>query len=138
MRVSAPNRTSLTTGTTGARPLSGGGTFSLGEAQGSQAQSAATALRSLGGIDALLALQGVEDPDVPWRHAVELVSRLASDDVWRDLVEQNLQIIQQMRHRLDVIEGGVFLPDLPRGLITMLIGHGRSARDLGFPLPRGP
>ena len=26
-------------------------------------------------------LQGVQDPDVPWQHAVELVSRFARDDV---------------------------------------------------------
>jgi adenylate cyclase len=43
-------------------------------------------------------------------HAGEAVlARLASDDVWRALVEQNLEIIQQMRHRLDVIESGVYL-----------------------------
>jgi adenylate cyclase len=43
-------------------------------------------------------------------HAGEAVlARLAGDDIWRALVEQNLQIIQQMRHRLDVIESGVFL-----------------------------
>jgi pimeloyl-ACP methyl ester carboxylesterase len=32
-------------------------------------------------------LQGVEDPDVPWSHAVELVSRLAQDDVVLSLVK---------------------------------------------------
>jgi pimeloyl-ACP methyl ester carboxylesterase len=32
-------------------------------------------------------LQGVEDPDVPWQHAAELVSRLASDDVVLTLVK---------------------------------------------------
>ena len=32
-------------------------------------------------------LQGVDDPDVPWQHAVELVSRLASDDVVLTLVK---------------------------------------------------
>ena len=32
-------------------------------------------------------LQGVEDPDVPWRHAIELVSRLANDDVVLTLVK---------------------------------------------------
>jgi pimeloyl-ACP methyl ester carboxylesterase len=32
-------------------------------------------------------LQGVTDPDVPWRHAVELVSRLAHDDVVLSLVK---------------------------------------------------
>jgi pimeloyl-ACP methyl ester carboxylesterase len=32
-------------------------------------------------------LQGVQDPDVPWSHAVELVSRLAQDDVVLTLVK---------------------------------------------------
>jgi pimeloyl-ACP methyl ester carboxylesterase len=32
-------------------------------------------------------LQGVEDPDVPWQHAVKLTSRLASDDVVLTLVK---------------------------------------------------
>jgi pimeloyl-ACP methyl ester carboxylesterase len=32
-------------------------------------------------------LQGVQDPDVPWRHAVELCSRLAQDDVVLTLVK---------------------------------------------------
>jgi adenylate cyclase len=42
-------------------------------------------------------------------HAGEAVlARLAGDDVWRAQVEQNLQIIKQMRHRLDVIESGVY------------------------------
>ena len=32
-------------------------------------------------------LQGVKDPDVPWRHAVELVARLSRDDVVLTLVK---------------------------------------------------
>ena len=32
-------------------------------------------------------LQGVQDPDVPWHHAVELTSRLAQDDVVLTLVK---------------------------------------------------
>jgi len=32
-------------------------------------------------------LQGVQDPDVPWRHAVELVSRCARDDVVLTLIK---------------------------------------------------
>jgi pimeloyl-ACP methyl ester carboxylesterase len=32
-------------------------------------------------------LQGVEDPDVPWQHAMELASRLACDDVVLTLVK---------------------------------------------------
>ena len=32
-------------------------------------------------------LQGVQDPDVPWQHAVELTSRLGQDDVVLTLVK---------------------------------------------------
>ena len=32
-------------------------------------------------------LQGVQDPDVPWRHAVDLVSRIARDDVVLTLIK---------------------------------------------------
>jgi len=32
-------------------------------------------------------LQGVQDPDVPWRHAVELLSRFAGDDVVLTLIK---------------------------------------------------
>ena len=32
-------------------------------------------------------LQGVQDPDVPWRHAVELVARFAHDDVVLTLIK---------------------------------------------------
>jgi pimeloyl-ACP methyl ester carboxylesterase len=32
-------------------------------------------------------LQGVQDPDVPWEHAVELVSRFARDDVVLTLIK---------------------------------------------------
>jgi len=32
-------------------------------------------------------LQGVQDPDVPWKHAVELVSRLGQDDVVLTLIK---------------------------------------------------
>jgi pimeloyl-ACP methyl ester carboxylesterase len=32
-------------------------------------------------------LQGVQDPDVPWQHAVELVSRFSSDDVVLTLIK---------------------------------------------------
>jgi len=32
-------------------------------------------------------LQGVQDPDVPWQHAAELVSRFARDDVVFTLIK---------------------------------------------------
>src|SRR5277367_4559668 len=70
MRVSAPNRTSLAAAPNAARSSSGG-TFSLGGTQAPQAQNAAMALRTLGGIDALIALQGVEDPVERKRRAVK-------------------------------------------------------------------
>jgi Class II flagellar assembly regulator len=70
MRVEAPNRTGLATAPSTARRTSGG-TFSLGQADAPQAQSAAVALRTLGGIDALIALQGVEDPVERRRRAVK-------------------------------------------------------------------
>ncbi len=62
MRVYGPNGTALATTPSPARRTSGGGTFSLSEPASQQPQSAAVALRTLGGIDALIALQGVEDP----------------------------------------------------------------------------
>jgi hypothetical protein len=70
MRVSATNRSSLAPGTSAARPSSGGG-FSLGGAEAPKAQTAAMALQTLGGIDALIALQGVEDPTERRRRAVK-------------------------------------------------------------------
>ena len=48
-----------------------GGTFSLAQAETPQAQSAAVALRTVGGIDALIALQGIEDPVERRRRAVK-------------------------------------------------------------------
>jgi Class II flagellar assembly regulator len=70
MRVSAPNRTTLATAPAAARRAPGG-SFSLGEAGATPPQSAAMALRTLGGIDALIALQGVEDPVERRRRAVK-------------------------------------------------------------------
>jgi hypothetical protein len=60
MRVNGPNGTAFA-----ARPAvarrSAGGSFTLSEANAPQPQSAAVALRTLCGIDALIALQGIED-----------------------------------------------------------------------------
>jgi len=70
MRIEGPNRIGTAPSSTAARRASGGG-FSLGEASSAQAQSPAVALRTLGGIDALIALQGVEDPVERRRRAVK-------------------------------------------------------------------
>jgi Class II flagellar assembly regulator len=61
MRVEGTNRTALSASPAAARRAPGGA-FSLAQSEAPQAQSAAVALRTLGGIDALIALQGVEDP----------------------------------------------------------------------------
>jgi len=61
MRIVGPNGTSAVTSTPNGRRTSTG-TFSLDEEQAPQAPSATSAPRTVGGIDALIALQGVEDP----------------------------------------------------------------------------
>ena len=70
MRVSGTTRLNLgaTAGTARTAPS---GTFSLGGSEAPQAQSAAVALRTVGGIDALIALQGIEDPVERRRRAVK-------------------------------------------------------------------
>jgi hypothetical protein len=70
MRVNGPNGVALASTPAVAR-RSEGGTFSLSEPDAPQAQSAAVALRTLGGIDALIALQGIEDPVERRRRAVK-------------------------------------------------------------------
>jgi hypothetical protein len=62
MRVYGPNGTALATSSTVARRPSGGGTFTVAEEEAAQPQAATVALRTVGGIDALIALQGIEDP----------------------------------------------------------------------------
>ena len=59
----------------GGRPRSA---FSLGQTDAARAAPGATALRTVGGIDALIALQGVEDATERRRHAVKR-GRLALD-----------------------------------------------------------
>jgi Class II flagellar assembly regulator len=70
MRVYGPNGTGLATAPSPVRRTTSG-TFTLSEAGAPQAQSATVALRMVGGIDALLALQGVEDPAERRRRAVK-------------------------------------------------------------------
>lgn len=62
MRVTGPNGTALATATPALARRSAGGTFSVGEGGAAPAPSPAVALRTVGGIDALIALQGIEDP----------------------------------------------------------------------------
>lgn len=77
MRVHGPNGAALATPLAVARRTPGG-TFTVAETGGAQPQSAAVALRTLGGIDALIALQGIEDP-VERRHRAVKHGRRALD-----------------------------------------------------------
>jgi hypothetical protein len=70
MRIFGPNGTSVATATQTAR-RAGGGSFSVSDSEAQQAKTASVALRTVGGIDALIALQGVDEPGERRRRAVK-------------------------------------------------------------------
>src|SRR5438445_10218674 len=70
MRIQGPIGTAATS-TSAAPRRAASGTFSLSEGSDTRAAGAATALRNVGGIDALIALQGVEDPTERRKQAVK-------------------------------------------------------------------
>src|SRR3984893_8925022 len=61
MRILAPNGTAIAAATPAARRTTSSG-FTVNEETAPRSTGAAGGLRSVGGIDALIALQGVEDP----------------------------------------------------------------------------
>jgi Class II flagellar assembly regulator len=69
MRIYGPNGTSVVSNTSQTR-RTGSGTFTLDEPDSAR-PSGSSPVRSLGGIDALIALQGVEDPTERRRRAVK-------------------------------------------------------------------
>jgi hypothetical protein len=69
MRVYGPLGTAQATTSSTAR-RTGGGTFSVSEEPASQNTAATTSLRSISTLDALIALQGVEDPTERKKRAV--------------------------------------------------------------------
>jgi len=77
MRIQGPLGTAAATTTSPARRAAAG-TFAVSEGGDSRQTGAPTALRTVGGIDALIALQGVEDAPERRRHAVKR-GRLALD-----------------------------------------------------------
>lgn len=62
MRITGSNAAALSATPTAARRAGAGGTFSLSGFEPASTPGQATALRSVAGLDSLLALQGVEDP----------------------------------------------------------------------------
>jgi hypothetical protein len=69
MRVNGPNGTALAAKPSGARRATNA-TFALGEPDGTRQSAAAGSLRAISTVDALLALQGVEDPTQRKRRAI--------------------------------------------------------------------
>ena len=77
MRIYGSNGTAaVATTPSGRRPAAEG--FSLGQTDAARAAPSPSALRTVGGIDALIALQGIEDATERRRHAVKR-GRLALD-----------------------------------------------------------
>ena len=82
MRIYGPNGTALAGKPVGARRASGGG-FTLGEQEAPRNAGAAGSLRAISTVDALIALQGVEDPTerkkravAKGRHALDMLDQL--------------------------------------------------------------
>jgi hypothetical protein len=70
MRIYGPNGSMAPAGAPASRRAAGGG-FSVAGEEGARGTGSTTAPRSVGGIDALLALQGLEDPTERRRRAVK-------------------------------------------------------------------
>jgi hypothetical protein len=77
MRIQGPNGNAAVA-TAPAKRHAAPGAFTLDEAETPRAASSPAALRTIGGIDALIALQGLEDPTERRRHALKR-GRLALD-----------------------------------------------------------
>ncbi|HKA81202.1 MAG TPA: flagellar assembly protein FliX [Xanthobacteraceae bacterium] len=77
MRISGPNANPTVAGAPAGR-RGASGSFTLAEGAASRGTGAAAALRTVGGIDALIALQGLEDPTERRRQALKR-GRLALD-----------------------------------------------------------
>lgn len=82
MRVQGSNATALAPAAKAAR-RSASGTFSLAESDAARPQNSVASLRTIGGIDALVALQGLEDPAERRRRAA--IRGRAALDVLDDL-----------------------------------------------------
>jgi hypothetical protein len=77
MRILAPNGTAMAAAAPAARRTTSSG-FAVNEESAPRSTAAAGGLRTVGGIDALIALQGVEDPLERRKRAVKR-GRLALD-----------------------------------------------------------
>ena len=70
MRIQGSTGSNLATAAAAPRRGSAGG-FAISDGEPARAATAATAVRTIGGIDALIALQGIEEPGERRRRAVK-------------------------------------------------------------------
>lgn len=99
MRIHGPNQAAPTAFPVESRRPRGGSTFSVSEGTDAQPNAAAIALRTLGGIDALIALQGVEDATERRRRLVKRGRRAldALDEVKLGLLSGTLDQATMLR-----------------------------------------
>ena len=107
MRVNGPNGTATAIAPATTRRVSGPGGFTLSETNGPQTASPAISLRTVGGIDALIALQGIEDPLERRRRAVKHGRRAldALDELKLALLSGTLEPSALLR--LKAVAGGL-------------------------------
>jgi hypothetical protein len=106
MRIYGPNGNTAPAATQNARRAGGGG-FRVSQDEGSQRTGSTTAPRAIGGIDALLALQGVEDPVERRRRAIKRgrTALDALDELKLGLLEGTLD--RATLHRLRAAAAGL-------------------------------
>ena len=104
MRIYGPNGTAIAAAPKPAR-RAGSGTFSVSEEEAPRGPAATTALRTVSSVDALLALQGLEDP-----------------------AERRKRAVKQGRNALDVLDA-LKLGVLDGSLDQSTIGRLKSAAE---------
>jgi hypothetical protein len=109
MRISGPNaNTAVASGSAPRRAAAG--TFTLSEGETPRAAGAPAALRTVGGIDALIALQGLEDPTERRKQAVKRgrIALDALDELKLGLLDGTLSpaTLGKLKSVAGVLQGG--------------------------------
>jgi hypothetical protein len=101
MRIYGPNQTGSTLGTSATRKTGPAGGFSLGGSSESAKASSAAAASGVGGLDSLLALQGIEDAGERRKRfarrgktALDLLDELKAELLAADLRRETLNRLQ--------------------------------------------